>query len=75
LNWYGVLGNRDYNNKYLEAYFYMSKHGWKIDDYFWSHKMKIGEETVAFVHIDTSFLAYGEEGEVISQHMGSHFRK
>jgi len=53
----------------------MSKHGWKIDDYFWSHKMKIGEETVAFVHIDTSFLAYGEEGEVISQHMGSHFRK
>ena len=29
-----------------------------IDDYFWSHKVTFEEGTLAFVHIDTSLLAF-----------------
>ena len=53
----------------------MSKNGWRIDDYFWSHTMKFNDQKVAFVHIDTNFLAYGEDGETNSLHMEEHFRK
>jgi len=59
LNWYGVMGNKDYTNKWLEAEFIFRKNGWRIDDFFWSHKI----ENIVFVHIDTSFLAYGANGE------------
>jgi len=63
LTWYGLLGNHDYNNHGLLEEFKYNKYGWRIDDFFWSHSKTVDGETVAFVHIDTSFLAYGAKGE------------
>ena len=69
--WYGVIGNHDYNNVRLDAYFIYKSNGWGIDDFFWSHVQEISEGvTVSFVHIDTSFLAYcSDESDNDSQMM------
>jgi hypothetical protein len=37
--------------------------------------MKVEDETVAFVHIDTSYLAYGEKGEPGGGYMTAQFEK
>ena len=64
LTWFGVLGNRDYQNKGIKEGYLKSKDKWKIDDFFWSHRMLANNRELAFIHIDTNFLAYGSNGEV-----------
>ena len=49
--------------------------GWKMEDFFWSHTQMVGEEEVAFVHIDTSYLAYGRTGESGNKYMKDYFEK
>ena len=63
LTWYGCLGNHDYNGKGLESQLQYNKHNWRIDDFFWSYNFTVGGKQVAFVHIDTNYLAYGANGE------------
>ena len=76
LDWYGVLGNRDYSNEGITELLGYREHRWRLDDHFWSHTMIADDEKkVAFVHIDTSFLAYGEYGEVGNANMGDYFAK
>jgi len=73
--WYGVLGNHDYNSVELEAEFKYNKYGWRIDQFFWSHKHVVGNETIAFVHIDTNYLEYGPDGEKSKPRMTGYFQK
>ncbi len=64
LTWYGCLGNHDYNTQHMDAFFDFKQHGWRIDGHVWSHTHTlINDDVVAFVHIDTNFLTYGEDGE------------
>jgi len=58
-----VIGNRDLNYKWLEVEYFEQRKGWRIDEFFWSHTMTIDGKELAFVHIDTNFLAYGKKGE------------
>ena len=45
-------------------------------DYFvYSHTMEIGDDDLALVHIDTSFLAYGPDGEPQNRYMKEAFAK
>ncbi|KRX08963.1 hypothetical protein PPERSA_08166 [Pseudocohnilembus persalinus] len=73
LDWYGVLGNHDWNGPGLEYQFQYNKNGWKIEDYFWNHKKTFGNKEVAFVHIDTNYLEYGKQGQ--TQLMGERFKQ
>ena len=76
MTWYGVLGNRDYRNKGLKKEFFVYKTGWIIDDFFWHHQMTVDKDhKVGFVHIDTSFLAYGKGGEPGNKRMKKYFEK
>jgi len=76
LTWYGVIGNRDYRNKGLKKEYLVYKNGWIIDDFFWHHQMSVDKDyRVAFVHIDTSFLAYGKGGEPGNKRMKKYFEK
>ncbi len=70
-----MLGNHDYNGKDLEAELKYTKHGWRIDDYFWAHTTTVGTKTVAFIHIDTNYLAYGPNGEPDKKLMPDYFKK
>jgi len=51
-----------------------NKHGWRMDNLFWRHEVKIGSKKAIFLHIDTSFLAYGIEGEVGKPDMPGWFK-
>lgn len=62
LKWYGTIGNHDYGNVGLYSEFKYRKYGWVIEDFFWTHTAKVAGMNIAFVHVDTSFLAYGVEG-------------
>lgn len=75
LTWYGVLGNHDYGGSNIECEFQYKKHGWRIDDWWWSYTMTVGTKTVAFVHFDTSYLAYGPNGEKSKIYMKPEFHK
>ena len=45
-----------------------------MDDYFWSHTKTLdGGKSLAFVHIDTNFLAYGPHGEGGRKYMKRYF--
>ena len=74
LPWYGVLGNHDYNYKKLNDLFLHKENGWQIKNYFWSHIEKVDGKNVAFIHIDTSFIAYGIEGEPNNKYMNYKFK-
>ena len=69
------MGNKDYTNRWTEAEFIFRKNGWRIDDFFWSHAINVDDQKLAFVHIDTSFLAYGVNGEPGNPFMKSCFQK
>ena len=73
LNWYGSLGNNDYNNQVIEALFEIKAKGWRMKNFFWSHTIPYGDEEIAFVHIDTNYLAYGDNGEPGNKWMEKHF--
>ena len=78
LTWYGVIGNTDYN--YWDIRRQLSQSGkegtqFRIDNYIWTHSMKVEGHKVAFIHIDTSFLAYGKKGEANNLGMKQHFRE
>ena len=51
----------------------MEDDGWRLDDFFFSHKMEIDGAEVAFVHIDTNYLAYGRKGE--NKMMKEYFKR
>ena len=70
-----MLGNHDYNNDGLMAELSYCQNGWRIDDFFWNHEMEVDGEKIGFVHIDTSFLAYGPEGESNKKKMKPWFEK
>ena len=75
LTWYGVVGNNDFSEIGLESELFYDQNGWRIDDYFWSRIQKIGDKKIAFVHIDTNYLAYGQDGAPDKEHMKTYFRK
>ena len=75
LSWFGVLGNKDYQSKLLHTQFYIKDNGWRLDDFFFSHKMEIDRVEIVFVHIDTNYLAYGRKGEDGNKMMKEYFRK
>lgn len=70
--WYGVLGESDYRGKGLYDEFLYRNNNFKIENFLWAHTARIKSKSVAFVHIDTSFLAYGKEGE--SEKMKEYFK-
>jgi len=74
LDWYGVLGNHDYNYKKLNDLFLYKENGWQIKNYFWSYFKRVDGRKVAFVHIDTNFIAYGIEGEPKNKYMNYKFK-
>jgi len=62
VDWCGVFGNKDHgSDDFVQMFHYP---GWRIDDPFWAHSVTTEKgDKIAFVHIDTNFLAYGEKGE------------
>ena len=74
--WYGVVGNHDYADRGLNKQYFYNNNGWRVSGFFWSHTMIAdnGKE-LAFVHIDTSYLAYGSEGEIGNKRMTEYFQK
>ena len=55
--------------------FRYNQHGWRIDSFFWDHQFTVGDKSVSFVHIDTSNLFYGDEGEFSKPLMKPWFKK
>mmetsp|Transcript_3197 Transcript_3197/g.295 ORF Transcript_3197/g.295 Transcript_3197/m.295 type:complete len:104 (+) Transcript_3197:220-531(+) len=62
LTWYGVIGNHDFRGLGLFTEFEYKKNNWRIDDFFWTHTDIVEGNRIAFIHIDTNFLAEGIEG-------------
>ena len=58
-----MIGYHDFNGTGLFSEFDYKYAGWQIDDFFWSHKHKLGNQTISFVHLDSNFLVYGPAGE------------
>ena len=54
---YGVLGNHDYCGP-VDALMDYTENGWRLDDHVWKHELTVGDIDIAFVHVDTSVLAY-----------------
>ena len=75
LKWYGVLGNHDYNTKNLTAEFLYDKYGWVLKDFVYSTSFTIEGKELVFVHVDTSFLEYGPDGEKSKPLMPGNFKK
>ena len=75
-NLFGTIGNHDYNGAGLLSEFWYYKSGWRIDDFFYNHvhTAEWGQK-IGFVHIDTSFLVYGPEGEESKPLMAPWFKK
>lgn len=71
LPWYGVIGNHDFYGAGLFSEFEYRENNWYIPDFFWSHTDKIGDKKIAFLHMDTNFLAYGKEGN--GEEMANYF--
>ena len=61
--WYSTQGNHDYNSPDLFAQFQYRQHDWKFGALFWQHSHRVQSALVTFVHVDTSFLAYGINGQ------------
>ena len=59
----------------MESEFDDHKDSWRIKDFFYDRIVKIDGDEIAFVHIDTNFLAYGWNGEPGNKYMKSYFRK
>ena len=70
-----MLGNHDYNSIDLAAEFQYDKYGWNIKDFVYSHSFTIDGKELAFVHLDTSYLFYGPDGEKSKPLMIPNFKK
>ena len=75
LPWYGVIGNHDYNADGLLSEFKYRMFGWRIDDFFWSQTFTVEEKKLSIVHLDTTYLAYGPDGEDDKPKMRPWFEK
>merc|ERR1712154_459834 len=58
---YSSLGNHDWEGHPSSEIEY--KHNWVMKDYNYAHTHDMNGTTVGFVHFDTSYLAYGSNGE------------
>ncbi|KAJ2993620.1 hypothetical protein HDV02_002221 [Globomyces sp. JEL0801] len=60
LPWHAMLGNHDYCLGFPEIEMQYNRYGWRMDDYFWSHKVSVSDRaTASFIYLDTDLLAYG----------------
>ena len=51
------------------------KNGWKLDGFWWYHSHVLNGYEVSFVHIDTTYLFYGDYGEDGKPLMVPYFKK
>ena len=61
--WLSVVGNHDYKSQDPMPQLRYRHPGWVLPALFFVHERKVGNATLAFVHVDTNLLAHGYGGE------------